>query len=282
MRRKCLAAGLLVAGLCAFVALIHPAAAMAQGDDASFQKRMYAGKNDEQMPYRLYIPANYDPKAKYPLVLWLHGAAGRGRDNVLQISGGNTLGTHIWTKPENQAKFPAFVLAPQCPANQLWGRPRGNKPPAPLRLAFKILNTVQKEYSIDLDRIYVAGQSMGGEGTWAALRYAPGRFAAAVPLCGYLDPEEAGSVAHVPVWIFQGEVDPIVSVTEAREFVAALKKAFGKPRYNEYPGIGHQVWEKAFAEPELVPWLAAQRRAQHIAADRSPTDAGKRANSACD
>jgi hypothetical protein len=76
------------------------------------------------MPYRLYVPAGYDAKAKYPLVLWLHGAAGRGNDDVLQISAGNTLGSHIWTRPENQAKFPAFVLAPQCPADEYWPRPR--------------------------------------------------------------------------------------------------------------------------------------------------------------
>jgi len=242
------------------VSVVCAAPVKAQADDSLFQKKLYAGANGAQMPYRLYVPANYDAKAKYPLVLWLHGANGRGNDNVLQISAGNSLGTHIWTKPENQAKFPAFVLAPQCPADTFWPRPRGSEPPEPLRLALEILDAVQKEYSIDPDRVYVAGQSMGGEGTWAALRYAPGRFAAGIPLCGYLTPEEAASVAHVPVWIFQGEADPIVSVTGAREFVAALKKAGGTPRYNEYPGVGHQVWERAFAEPELVAWLAAQKR----------------------
>lgn len=242
------------------VSLVCSVAAKAQADDPSFQRKMYAGANGAQMPYRLYVPPNYDAKAKYPLVLWLHGAAGRGTDNVLQISANNTLGTHIWTKPENQAKFPAFVLAPQCPADQYWPRPRSEGPPEPLRLALEILDAVQKEYSVDPDRVYVAGQSMGGEGTFAALRYAPGRFAAAIPLCGYLRPEEASSVAQVPVWIFQGQADPIVSVSDAREFVAALKKASGKPRYNEYPGVGHYVWEKAFAEPELVAWLAAQQR----------------------
>jgi predicted peptidase len=234
---------------------------------SGFEARTFHGANGVQMPYRLFVPANYEKNSKYPLVLWLHGAAGRGNDNVQQISGGSELGSHIWTKPENQAKFPAFVLAPQCPNGQFWGRPRDNSPPPQLGIALKILDAIEKEFSIDLDRVYVAGQSMGGEGTWAAIRYAPGRFAAAVPLCGYLDLEEAPSVVDVPVWIFQGEADPIVSVTTAREFVAALKKAFGTARYSEYPGVGHNVWERAFAEPELATWLAKQTRQKHVAAN---------------
>ena len=253
---SCAAIALLAAALLAW-----PALAKSQADDSSFQKRTYTSTAGASMPYRLYVPPGYDAKRKYPLVLWLHGGAGRGTDNELQISGGNTLGTHLWTKPENQASFPAFVLAPQCPPDQWWGRSRGNDPPLQLRLALEILDAVQKEFSIDPDRLYVAGQSMGGEGTWAALLFAPGRFAAAIPLCGYPELSDAPRVARTPAWIFQGAADPLVLASVAREFVEALKKAGGAPRYNEYPGVGHQVWEKAFLEPGLVEWLAAQRRA---------------------
>ena len=62
-------------------------------------------------------------------------------------------------------------------------------------------------------------------------------------------------VAKVPVWIFQGEEDPAVPVTRAREWVAELRKAGGTPKYTEYPGIGHNVWDVAFSEPGLVEWL---------------------------
>ena len=145
------------------------AAARAQdAPPAEFQSRTYRNAAGASMPYRLFVPPSYDAKRKFPIVLWLHGAACRGNDILLQISAGNTLGAHVWTKPENQAKLPAFVLAPQ------------------LLLALEILDAVGKEYSIDLDldRVYVAGQSMGGEGSWVALIHAPGRFAAAVRLCG--------------------------------------------------------------------------------------------------
>jgi len=240
--------------------LLFARPAAAESDDTSFQKREYHSGAGAGMPYRLFVPPSYNAQNKYPLVLWLHGAAGRGNDNILQISEGNTLGTHVWTKPENQTKFPAFVLAPQCPAEKFWAYPRDEQMPEQLRLALEILDTVEKEFSIDADRVYVAGQSMGGEGTWAALRYAPHRFAAALPLCGYLTPEETAKLPRIPVWVFQGEDDPIVPLAHARAFVAALKKAGGEVKYQEYPGLKHQVWEKAFVEPGLVDWLSAKKR----------------------
>lgn len=228
--------------------------------EAGFLARSYHSPTGETMPYRLFVPPNYAPAKKYPLVLWLHNAMARGSDNLAQISASNFLGTHVWTTPENQANFPAFVLAPQVSDTKMWARPHANTPPVSIRLALEILDAVEKEYKIDLDRVYVTGQSMGGEGAWMALAVAPKRFAAAVILCGYSDPWVIERVALVPVWIFQGDADEITSVERAREWVAALRKAGGTPKYTEYPGVGHQVWEKAFTELELVVWLATQHR----------------------
>ena len=67
-------------------------------------------------------------------------------------------------------------------------------------------------------------------------------------------------VAKTPVWAFQGDADDIVPVEQARQWIAALREAGGAPKYSEYPGVGHNVWEKAFAEPDLLPWLSSQRR----------------------
>ena len=206
------------------------------------------------MAYRLFVPPDYDAAKKYPVVLWLHGAAGRGSDNISQLAGGNSAGSHFWTTPENQAKYHAFVLAPQVDVNKGWARPHANTPPA-IRLALEILDTIEKQYGIDHAREYVVGQSMGGEGVWAALSIAPLRFAAAMALCAYGDAYMIPRVAKVPVWIFQGDEDPLMPVTRAREWVAELRKAGGRPKYSEYPSIGHNVWDVAFHEPGLAAWL---------------------------
>jgi predicted peptidase len=227
---------------------------------AEFQKKMYTDKAGNQMPYRLYIPPSYDAKQKYPLILWLHGAADRGFDNDAQISGGNVNGTRIWTTPQNQAQFPAFVLAPQCPEHKYWAEPDFNIVSPELQVALDILAVVEKDWSIDADRVYLAGQSMGGLGAWALLQAFPKRWAGALVLCAYDNFTSAQAIARVPVWVFQGDADLTVPVTMVRDMIKQLEKAGGKPRYSEYHNVGHEVWVKAFAEPELVPWLAAQKR----------------------
>jgi predicted peptidase len=227
-----------------------------------FLARNYHSPGGETMQYRLFVPPGYDTAKKYPIVLWLHGANGRGSDNLLQISDGNYLGTHIWTAPEIQAKDPVFVLAPQVENTKTWSRPHVNtRVPVSLRLALEIVDAVEKEYSIDRDREYVVGQSIGGEGVWTALAMARGRFAAAIVLCSDGFDDQVAPDAKVPVWIFQGDADPIVSVERTRKWVAALRKTGGSPKYTEVPGVGHNVWETAFANPDAATWLLSQRRA---------------------
>jgi predicted peptidase len=224
-----------------------------------FLAQSYRSSTGETMPYRLFVPIGYDGTRKYPVVLWLHNAAGRGSDNLKQISGSNLLGSHVWTTAENQDKYHAFVLAPQADITKAWARPHANTPPVSIRIALEILDAVEKEYSVDPERVYVAGQSMGGEGVWSMLAMAQGKFAGAIALCGYGDASMIPRVAKVPVWVFQGQLDPVVNVEIARAWVASLKQAGGNPKYTEYPGISHALWDVAFREPDLLPWLFSQR-----------------------
>lgn len=237
--------------------------------EIGFLARSFHSPTGETMQYRLFVPPSYAAAKKYPLILFLHNALARGSDNLLQISGTDYPGTHLWTAPEAQAQFSVFVLAPQVSDTKAWARPHADTPPVSIRLALEILDTVEKEYAIDIDRVYVVGQSMGGEGVWMSLAVAPGRFAAGIALCGYGEPWMIERIAQTPVWAFQGTADDTVPVEHAREWIAALRKAGGNPKYTEYPGIGHQVWDKAFAEPDLLPWLALQRRDAPTAAGAS-------------
>ena len=236
------------------------AASAADKDDLAFKKEVYADKLGVKMPYRLYVPAGYDPQKKYPLVFWLHGAAGRGSDNWKQISGGNEGGTHIWTAAANQAQLPAFVLAPQCPEDHFWSEPELNEISPELQMALDILAGVEKQYSIDPDRVYAAGQSMGGLGVWALLQTFPDRWAAALVLCAYDNFTNARALLRIPIWVFQGDADMVVPVDLIRTMMKDLKKAGSQARYTEYHKVGHEVWLNAFAEPDLVSWVAKNKR----------------------
>jgi len=218
------------------------------------------------LPYRLMKPAGYNAeKAKsYPLVLFLHGAGERGDDNQAQLKHM----VRMFAAADARAKYPCFVLAPQCPANQKWSEAdwfaadhrQAEKPSAPMALAVKLIAELEKKYRIDPARRYVMGLSMGGYGAWDAVARYPGMFAAAVPVCGGGDETQAAAIAKLPIWVFHGSADGAVKVTRSRDMVAALRKAGGSPKYTEYPGVGHDSWINASKEPGLLPWLFAQKR----------------------
>lgn len=248
---------LLAALVCLPAAAQGPARAV---EAEAFLARTYTNARSQSLPYRLFVPEKLEPNKKYPLVLWLHGAGGNGADNLRQVSQGDAPGARFWTQPEVQRKYAAFVLAPQCPQGEFWVQWDIFRPTVALRLVMEILGAIEKEFPVDRGRIYVLGQSQGGVGTWSLIEEYPTRFAAAIILCGADHPGRVGEVAPLPIWVFHGAKDRIISVEEARRMVGALRDAGGNPRYTEYPDVGHYVLPHALAEPGLVGWLFRQRR----------------------
>jgi predicted peptidase len=202
------------------------------------------------------------------LVVYLHGSGGLGGDNEKQLGLGNVFGTRVWLLPENQKRFPCYVLAPQTdtawvhfssPGTSGMGEILPGLGDGP-RLALEIIDALRRDYTIDEHRIYVTGQSMGGSGVWHLTAQRPRLFAAAVACCGADTLEEASASLGTPLWNFHGTADESVPVSLSRDRIAALRKAGGHPIYTEYEGVGHNVWQWAYTEPELLKWVFAQRR----------------------
>ena len=147
--------------LAIFTMVIAAAPCAAQDNVDGFVARIY-GNRQGTMPYRLFIPARYDKQQSYPLIIWLHGAGGRGVDNRLQISGDQIAGTRMWTRPERQATNPSFVLVPQSPGSWTSAEDmRRDTLSDSLALVVGILDALENEFNIDPRRIYIAGQSDG-------------------------------------------------------------------------------------------------------------------------
>lgn len=238
--------------------LLLPASSYAQ-DAGGFAAHLYRSAEGRVMPYRLFVPAGYGKGSSYPLVVWLHGGGGRGSDNLKQLTGGNLAGSRVWTRAESLSKYPCLVVAPQCAEGEMWTTVDRAEPTGQLLLAVEIVEDLQRRLGVDERRIYVAGQSMGGFGAWSLMASYPRRFAAAVPVCGGGDESKARALARENVWAFHGELDRSVSVDRSRTMIAAIRRAGGNPRYTEYKGEGHVIWEKVFSEPELLPWVFGQR-----------------------
>lgn len=194
--------------------------------------------------YLVYLPEDYTHAKSWPLMLFLHGAGERGDDiNRVKIHGPMKL-------VEQGKQFPFIIVAPQCPKDQWWD----------LDALGSLLDRIESEYSVDADRIYVTGLSMGGYGTWKlALQY-PDRFAAIVPICGGGTRGVANRIKHLPIWVFHGDADEVVSIDESRKMVDALKAVGGNVTFTVYPGVGHDSWTQTYDNPELYEWLLSHRR----------------------
>lgn len=228
-------------------------------DDSDFQARTYKNADGKTLLYRL-IAKPTQAQEKRPLVVFLHGAGERGSDNTAQLK----YLREFLRSAANDCN--AVCIAPQCPRESSWANFRRDPnaadagPREPLALTLELINELQKEFPIDADRIYVTGLSMGGFGTWDILARQPELVAAAVPICGGGNPARAERMTGVPIWVFHGDQDPAVKVEQSRRMVEAIKKAGGDVKYTEYAGVGHDSWIKAYAEPELLKWMMAQKR----------------------
>ena len=187
-----------------------------------FQRRTFTS-NGLTVSYGLFVPADYDPAVEYPLVLALHGSGQRGDD--LQNLVPHRLATS-WADPARQAEHPAFVLAPQVPSGLRWTSDEDPDASAfvPIQLAtLDILAAVEAEFSIDPDRIYAVGLSLGGHGVWDFASRLPDKFAAAVPMSGRGFVSQADDLGDLPIWAFTGETDTVVPPSQTRRVIQALE-----------------------------------------------------------
>lgn len=228
----------------------------AKGVAEPFEARTYVNNKGDTMRYRLMMPLDYDSTKKYPLVVCLHGSSGRGKDNVNQVL--TTLPAQLLSTAENRIKYPAFLFVPQCPTNADWGGITNI--PVVDSLLVETMFSLEEEFSIDKNRRYVTGNSMGGYGTWHLICTRPEIFAAAVPICGGGNPALARNIVHLPIWAFHGAKDQNVPVSGSRDIIEAIRTAGGDPKYTEFPDAAHNIVKEVTDTPGLVDWLFAQKR----------------------
>tara|TARA_R110002051_G_scaffold6950_1_gene32827 strand:+ start:829 stop:1641 length:813 start_codon:yes stop_codon:yes gene_type:complete len=236
-----------------------------------FYKEAIFVKQGDTLKYRIMLPKDFSESSQYPVVFFLHGAGERGNDNTSQLVHGSSL----FASEDNRDNFPAIVIFPQCPKNEYWANatidrstkpiglnfPLDTAPTKPLSLVMELLDDMLARPYVNKNKIYVGGLSMGGMGTFEILYRKPEIFAAAITICGAGNPEATIKYAKsIPLWVFHGAKDDVVSPLSSVGMVEGLLKNGGRPNFNLYANDNHNSWDSAFAEPELLPWLFSKSK----------------------
>lgn len=202
----------------------------------------------EQLRYYLYFPKDYDEsrEEKFPLLLFLHGG-GESGGTLSDLNKGGPPKLIVEGK-----QFPFLILAPQNPHVKQWWNTRA---------VMQLLDSVVADNNVDVNRIYLTGLSRGGAAAWELAVQYPKKFAAMAVVCGMTPLPYASWIdKNMPIWVFHGEEDKSIPVSESIEMVARLKAMGYTVKFTKYEGVGHNAWDKAYTTPELYDWFVQQKR----------------------
>ena len=210
-----------------------------------------------ELPYHQTVIGAELP-GEYCVVLFLHGAGERGGDNARHLIFGYEPMVSFCVA--NRVK--AILLFPQCPRGSQWSTikvpgidpPLSPSPAPPLASAMLLLQTKIAEFAPK--KVYAVGISMGGYGVWDLLARYPGFFSAAMAICGGGDATRACDLVDTPIYAAHGSDDILVPAARSRSMVKAIWQAGGdKITYQEFPLVGHDVWNRVFADETVWNWL---------------------------
>lgn len=213
-----------------------------------------------EQEYAVYAPGNYDPSRKYPLILALHEEDSNHIAELKHVFAlpqrfGETALQNLMTLPV----LPDVDFIVVCP----FARGNLGYQGVAEQDLYDALADAERRYSVDEDRVYVTGSSMGGGAAlWLTLTR-PDVWAAAAPICAAIVPgseELAGNALNLPVRLFHGDQDPLIPVASSRQWQRRFLDLGVAVDYVEYPGVRHNAWDFAYRRPGLFEWFAAHKR----------------------
>jgi dienelactone hydrolase len=224
---------------------------------------------------RAYLPAGYDPAKKWPVVVQIHGF--------------NPANPVYWRWWSADSRHPGISTEFANGQGVIYLEPHGRGNTTYLGMGdsdvLRAIGEAKRLFSVDEDRVYLTGDSMGGWGTWNVATRHPDLFAAIAPVFGGSDyhvdlGEEqlaalapvdrfsrekqsswamADSLLNVPILVHHGDADRAVKVDYSRWGVRLLQRWGYDVQYHEYPGYIHEALGDHNANLSIE-WFLKHRR----------------------
>ena len=197
---------------------------------------------NKELNYILHVPKNINEKK--PLIIFLHGSGEKG-NNLEKVK------IHGPLKYLKNHELDSYILAPQCPENEYWNA----------EVLYQLILKIEKENNVDSNRIYLTGLSMGAWGVWNLAFAHPEKFAALVPIAGYVDRIpmiENCKIASIPTRIFHGILDDVVTYQYSMWLYKKLKDCSVDIELTLFDDANHDSWSRVYDHPEIYDWMLKQ------------------------
>ena len=195
------------------------------------------------LKYLISYPNDFSEDRKYPLVIFLHGAGTRSES--IEPLKKNVCLTSIL---ERQDARGYVVLAPLCQSGD-WNEW--------MTVLVRLIDETRSLPYIDITRVHITGNSMGGYGTWELAILHPDWFASAMPVCGGGIGGFARYLVDLPIRTFHGLKDKTVDPIESLQMAKAVNMAGGHAELILFPHLAHNCWTTVYSDDRNYDWLLA-------------------------
>lgn len=209
-----------------------------------------------ELPYR--VSATGEAGADAPvLVVFLHGHSASGNDNMRQLA---KKGLKDLRDCLAEGGVPAYVLAPQCPMERRWSE-RESDGQQMTAVVKALIDDFVQSHGISPGRVYLFGESMGGQGVWRMLTDYPDYFAAAMAVASRPRHVDASRVARTPLCCVVGTADDMASPEAVMPIVTELQNHGAEVKFKALTGKTHpQTCHDAFTLANIAWVLGHERR----------------------
>ena len=196
--------------------------------------------------YVVKIPENYSEDISYPLMIFLHGGVDQSMEKGIS--------EFYWYHDDllNQfymSKNDPYVIAAPIKLEVDWDAKKIRD----------IIEDIKSNLSIENDRIYLTGLSMGGRGTFIVAAEFPDYFASIMPLSPHHEPYSyvplAKNVMEIPIWMSHGDIDEISSYSQASQMADSLENLGATIFFRTEENIGHWGWDEIYSDSDVMNWF---------------------------